>query len=256
MPAISRLDRTPRLCRIACYGDLAFIFLSGGTAPGLMPDHAHQAQEVFASIDAMLVEAGSHRSLILSATIWVSNIHEAKAVQAAIDDWFGPDPMPCVTLVEARLVNPGKLIEIGLICRRNPNEMETAMPKIERLVQTPRISRIVKYGDLIFLAGVTAPEPDPDPQRQVRQVLSRIDDFLAQGGSDKEHILSATVWLADARYADAMNAAWDEWVSRDNPPARATVEARLVNPQLLVEIGIIAAPSPRPDTETATSVSA
>lgn len=256
MPAISRLDRTPRLCRLACYGDLAFIFLSGDTAPGLMPDHAHQAREVFARADAMLAEAGSHRSQILSATIWVSRIEEANAVQSAMADWLDRDPMPCFTLVEASLVNPGKLIEVGLICRRNLNEMETAMAKIERLVQTPRISRIVKYGDLVFLAGVTAPEPDPDPQRQVRQVLSRIDDFLAQGGSDKEHILSATVWLADARYADAMNAARDEWVSRDNPPARATVEARLVSPQLLVEIGIIAAPPSRSGTETATSVSA
>ncbi len=242
MPPISRLDRTPRLCRIACYGDLAFIFLSGDTAPGLMPDHARQAREVFARIDKMLAEAGSHRSLILSATVWISRIDKAKPVRTAMADWLDTDPLPCFTLVEARLVNPGKLIEIGLICRRNPNEMETAMPKIERLVQTSRISRIVKYGDLIFLAGVTAPEPDPDPQRQVHQVLSRIDDFLAQAGSDKEHILSATVWLADARHADAMNAAWDEWVSKNNPPARATVEARLVTPQLLVEIGIIAAP--------------
>jgi enamine deaminase RidA (YjgF/YER057c/UK114 family) len=117
------------------------------------------------------------------------------------------------------------------------------MTRIERLVKTPRISRIVKYGELIFLAGVTAPEPDPDPGRQVRQVLARIDDFLAEAGSDKHHVLSATVWLADIRHADAMNAAWDEWVSKEEPPARATVEARLVTPQLLVEIGIVAAPA-------------
>jgi enamine deaminase RidA (YjgF/YER057c/UK114 family) len=37
-----------------------------------------------------------------------------------------------------------------------------------------------------------------------------------------------------------MNAAWDAWVSRENPPARATVEARLAGPEYLVEIVIVA----------------
>ena len=38
-----------------------------------------------------------------------------------------------------------------------------------------------------------------------------------------------------------MNAAWDAWVDRANPPARATVEARLVAPEYLVEIAVTAA---------------
>lgn len=120
------------------------------------------------------------------------------------------------------------------------------MPAIERLEPNakPRISRIVKYGELIFLAGVTAPEPDSDPRAQIEQVLARIDGFLAQAGSDKHHILSATVWLADIRQIETMNAAWDGWVSKESPPARATVEARLATPKLAIEIGIIAAPRP------------
>lgn len=39
-----------------------------------------------------------------------------------------------------------------------------------------------------------------------------------------------------------MNAIWDAWVDRAKPPARATVEARLASPKLLVEIARIAAP--------------
>ena len=38
-----------------------------------------------------------------------------------------------------------------------------------------------------------------------------------------------------------MNAAWDAWVSRENPPARATVEAKLAGPEYLVEIVVVAA---------------
>jgi putative translation initiation inhibitor len=38
-----------------------------------------------------------------------------------------------------------------------------------------------------------------------------------------------------------MNEAWDAWVSPGNPPARATVEARLASPDILVEIVVTAA---------------
>jgi enamine deaminase RidA (YjgF/YER057c/UK114 family) len=242
MSTISRYDRTPRLCRITCYDDLAFLFLSGDTAEGMAPNHARQASEVFARLDAMLEQAGSHRSMILSATLWVDGVALCGQVERLFGEWAGADALSTLTIGAGRLVSPGKLIEVGLVCRRNKSDRETQWPAIERLVTTQRISRIVKYGDLIFLAGVTAPEPDPDPRRQVAQVLARIDDLLGQAGSDKHHILSATVWLSDIRHADAMNAAWDDWVSKQSPPARATVEARLVTPQLLVEIGMIAAP--------------
>jgi enamine deaminase RidA (YjgF/YER057c/UK114 family) len=243
MPTISRFDLTTRLCRIACYDDMAFLFLSGDTPKDAAPDYNRQAAEVFARLDAMLARAGSHRSLILSATIWVDGIAACDLVERLFAEWIGHATLPALTIGAGRLVSPGKLIEVGLVCRRFPSDKEIPLPAIERMVKTPRISRIVKYGDLIFLAGVTSPEPDPDPGRQVAQVLARIDDFLAQAGSDKHHILSATVWLSDIRHADAMNASWDDWVSKESPPARATVEARLVTPRLLVEIGIIAAPA-------------
>lgn len=243
MLQIARYDLTPRLCRITTFGRLAFLFLSGDTPAGAPPDYSVQAREVFARLNGMLATAGTSRAEIVAATLWVASAHACHLVEKQFADWVGCGGRPAVTVVEGRLAAPGKLIEVGLVCRRPTTNKETAMPAIERLVVTPRISRIVKYGDLIFLAGVTAPEPDPDPRLQVEQVLARIDDFLAQAGSDKHHILSATVWLSDVRYADAMNAAWDGWVSKESPPARATVEARLVDPRLLVEIGIIAAPA-------------
>jgi enamine deaminase RidA (YjgF/YER057c/UK114 family) len=53
--------------------------------------------------------------------------------------------------------------------------------------------------------------------------------------------LSATIWLADMRDYDAMNAVWDAWVSPGNTPVRACVEARLAAPHWRVEIAVIAA---------------
>lgn len=245
MRPIARHDLTPRLCRITTYGDLAFLFLSGETPAGLAPDFTRQAGEVLARLDAMLATAASSRDDLLSATIWIADIRQRDAVLAVWQDWLG-EAVPTWSLIEGRLATPGKLIEIGFVARRTFPTTETIMPTIERLVPyaKPRISRIVKYGDLIFLAGVTAPQPDPDPRTQFEQVLARIDDFLAQAGSDKHHILSANVWLADIRHIEIMNAAWDAWVSQSSPPARATVGARLATPQLLIEIAITAAPAP------------
>ena len=76
---------------------------------------------------------------------------------------------------------------------------------------------------------------------QTRQVLAKIDELLAQAGTDKTRLLSANVWLTDIGKFAEMNAVWDAWVSLGNTPARATVEAKLATPDFLVEIMVVAA---------------
>ena len=72
-------------------------------------------------------------------------------------------------------------------------------------------------------------------------MLAAIDSVLAKLGTDKSRLLSATVYLSNIGNFAAMNEAWDAWVSPGNPPARATVEARLASPDILVEIVVTAA---------------
>ena len=104
-----------------------------------------------------------------------------------------------------------------------------------------RMSQIVVHGDTIYLAGQVASDPAADVQTQTRQVLQKIDDLLAEAGSDKTRILSAQVWLASIGHFAQMNEIWDAWVPEGHAPARACIEARLATPDLLVEIGVIAA---------------
>ena len=104
-----------------------------------------------------------------------------------------------------------------------------------------RMSQIVIHGNTIYLAGQVAADPGADVQEQTRQVLQKIDDLLAEAGSDKTRILSAQVWLASMGHFSQMNEIWDAWVAAGHAPARACIEARLATPDLLVEIGIIAA---------------
>ncbi len=64
----------------------------------------------------------------------------------------------------------------------------------------PRMSQIVVYGDTVYLAGQVAIDaPGAPVADQTRDTLARIDRLLAEAGTDKSKLLSATVWLSDKR---------------------------------------------------------
>lgn len=113
---------------------------------------------------------------------------------------------------------------------------------IRRIEPGARMSQGVVYGDTVYLAGQVANEPvGMGVTAQTQNILEQIDRLLASAGTSKENILTTTVYLADIAHFAEMNAAWDAWVSKGNPPARATVEAKLAAPEYLVEIVVVAA---------------
>ena len=112
---------------------------------------------------------------------------------------------------------------------------------IQRLQPHGRLSGAVIYGDTVYLAGQVADDPTLDTEGQTADVLRQIDALLAEAGTDKSRLLSCQVFLADMADIAAMNRAWDAWYDRANPPARATVEAKLVDLRWRVEITAIAA---------------
>jgi enamine deaminase RidA (YjgF/YER057c/UK114 family) len=102
------------------------------------------------------------------------------------------------------------------------------------------MSRCVVRGDTVYLAGLTASDPSQDIKGQTKQILDKIDGYLAQAGTSKSNLLSANLWIKDmALFAD-MNSVWNAWVDPENPPARACVKADLARPELLVEIMVTA----------------
>ncbi|WP_409515391.1 RidA family protein [Brevundimonas sp.] len=103
-----------------------------------------------------------------------------------------------------------------------------------------RMSEAVIHGNTVYLAGQVG-EPGDDITAQTKTTLAEIDALLAQAGTDKSKILMATIWLADIADFEAMNAVWDAWVDKANPPARATSEGKLASPEYLVEIIVVAA---------------
>lgn len=101
-------------------------------------------------------------------------------------------------------------------------------------------SRACVHGDLVFLSGTVADDKSLPMKEQTAQVLAKIDAVLAEAGTDKTRILSATVYLADLGRKDEMNEAWMAWMDADHPPARAAVGVTLT-PGTLVEIMVCAA---------------
>ena len=122
---------------------------------------------------------------------------------------------------------------------------------IQRIEKTARLSRVVIHERVAYFSGLTAEDRQQDVVGQTKQILARADDFLAKIGSDRSRLLSATIWLRDIDDFDRMNSIWTEWIDKDEPPARATVQAVLGLPDILIEIQFTAALPPAPTLGTA-----
>ncbi|MEX3690378.1 RidA family protein [Paraburkholderia sp. BR14263] len=101
-----------------------------------------------------------------------------------------------------------------------------------------RLSRVLVVNGFVFLSGVTARDTTGGVGQQTKDILDQIDSHLKAAGTDKSRITVANIWLADIDTFDGMNEAWDAWVDKTCPPARATVESRLAGEDLLVEIQV------------------
>ena len=114
---------------------------------------------------------------------------------------------------------------------------------IERRHAGKRLSQMVVHraAGTVYLAGQVAENSEGDITSQTRQVLAQIDRLLAEVGSDKSKLLSATIFLPNLADFAAMNAVWEPWLAPGCAPARATVQAALAGPAYRVEIQAIAA---------------
>ena len=112
---------------------------------------------------------------------------------------------------------------------------------IKRFQVGKRLSEMAIYHGVAYLAGQVPEDDSLDMYGQTKQVLTEIDKWLAQAGTDKSRILMAQVFVANMAEFDEMNQAWDEWVAAENAPPRAAIEARLANPNWKVEIVVTAA---------------
>jgi enamine deaminase RidA (YjgF/YER057c/UK114 family) len=111
---------------------------------------------------------------------------------------------------------------------------------ITRHEQSDIYSKAAEANGFVFTAGIVPSDLSRDVKGQTEEVLREIDRLLALAGSAREKVVQATIWLADIRHREAMNEAYKAWTGGKNTPARACVEAKLVDPRMLVEIAVVA----------------
>jgi enamine deaminase RidA (YjgF/YER057c/UK114 family) len=113
---------------------------------------------------------------------------------------------------------------------------------IKRIKTGPRMSQAVVHGNTVYLAGqVASATAGGTVTEQTTEILAQIDALLAEAGTDKSKILSASVFIVDIGTFAELNAVWEAWVSPGNTPARTTIETKLAGPQYAIEISVIAA---------------
>jgi enamine deaminase RidA (YjgF/YER057c/UK114 family) len=107
-----------------------------------------------------------------------------------------------------------------------------------------RLSESAVFNGVVYLAGMVPEAGDTDIEGQTRDVLNQIEQRLREAGSDKSRLLRVQIYLSNIDDMQAMNTVWDAWVTPGNAPPRATVEARLANPNYKIEVVATAAVNP------------
>jgi len=115
------------------------------------------------------------------------------------------------------------------------------MTSIQRQQTKQRMSRIVIHQGTIYLCGQVCADATQGITHQTQTMLDKVEQLLLEAGSDKEHMLSATLYIKDMQDFADMNVVWDNWVPVGYAPARACVQASMARPELLVEISVVAA---------------
>ncbi len=111
--SISRQHTNSRMSQIVIHGNT--IYLAGQVADDKSADITLQTQQVLDKIDTLLAEAGSSKSNILSAQIWLTSIGHYSEMNCIWDAWVPEGNAPARACIEARLAAPEYLVEIGVI---------------------------------------------------------------------------------------------------------------------------------------------
>ena len=113
---IQRFDPGPRLSRAVVYGDT--VYLAGLTADDLTQGVAGQTKQILTKIDGYLQKAGTDKSRLLTAQIWLSEIGTFDEMNSVWDVWIDKANPPARATVESKLAGPGYRVEIMVVAAR------------------------------------------------------------------------------------------------------------------------------------------
>jgi enamine deaminase RidA (YjgF/YER057c/UK114 family) len=114
---IERHDVGPRMSKCVVHGDTVYL-------AGIVADNpkgksvAEQAKDIVGQIDGLLAKAGTNKSKLLSANIWITDMANFAEMNAVWDAWVSPGNTPARATVEAKLATPDYKVEIMVVAAK------------------------------------------------------------------------------------------------------------------------------------------
>jgi enamine deaminase RidA (YjgF/YER057c/UK114 family) len=109
---IKRIKTGPRLSAAVVHGDSVYL---AGQVDESGDDAEEQTRRVLGKIDALLAEAGTDKSNIVYANVWLADIADFDRMNAVWDAWVVPGKTPARACVESRLARPRCRVEIAVV---------------------------------------------------------------------------------------------------------------------------------------------
>jgi enamine deaminase RidA (YjgF/YER057c/UK114 family) len=113
---IERIKAGPRMSQAVIHD--ATVYIAGQVADDPSADVAGQTRQILAKIDGLLAEAGTDKSKLLSANVWLSDISTFDQMNAVWDEWVTPGKPPARACVESKLARPQLKVEIMVVAAR------------------------------------------------------------------------------------------------------------------------------------------
>lgn len=113
---ILRQHSNQRMSQLVSFANL--VWTAGQVAKDPSEDMAGQTCQILAQIDALLTDAGTDKSNLISANIWVSDIRQFAQMNEVWDTWVDSENPPVRACVESRLARPELLVEIQVVAAK------------------------------------------------------------------------------------------------------------------------------------------
>lgn len=193
-----------------------------------------------------LGEHGLSYSDVVVSNVFLRDTRHFQAMNGVYRTYFRVAP-PTRATVQADLLDPDALIQISVVASGGPKEIIT--PPGLRSPELP-YSWGIKVANTLFVSGATSRSPETyqpvagDVTTQTRRIFGNIGMVLDEAGMSFEDVVNCRVFLDDPRSFGDLNRTYAEFVPEEDPPARATVRASLMNAVFSTEIQCVAVSSP------------
>jgi enamine deaminase RidA (YjgF/YER057c/UK114 family) len=115
--SIERKEVGPRMSQIVVHGDT--VYLAGIVAQANKGKSVtEQTKEILATIDNYLAQAGTDKSKLLRANLWITDMANFTEMNAVWDAWVSPGNTPARACVEAKLASPDYKVEIMVVAAK------------------------------------------------------------------------------------------------------------------------------------------